>query len=909
MSFSGEGDETVPSQSARERRQSADGGTATTSRTTRAGDRTYDSQQQEAIEQEAREASAELINEAMQLLESFRPTIDSPDGHIYKNLGEFDENEDFDKVFIQQAFYGCLRYKKVLEVFLSALYHVSTNSLQRGDYTRLKIFAYLILFRLDELGMSKLSVLLNSQEVLTMVTLMEFVFDRPTLEKWCKEEWCKFLDRTFIEKDILARLERHRKRAEKWIVAKQSTAYSGGTVRSSSKDGDESQSRAQESKPKTTEPKPFNLTQPRPRFLPEPEKIPKKIQANEVPSYIHKKSLKEIEEERKKRTQENAEKTKKKYQNAKAPRFSEIRRDTEKLKQQIEAERDRELQFDKPKANPVPEYPEEGADIKMNVAAILREEALFRKRQKEEAKTIEEYEANLRDSSEFEQWQKRLKEAEEEEQRELIEARKKELEKAAENASKALEQQQEENRRVASAMREERNLGERYRKLEKQAEIESNRAVAEEVKEVRQTAPRAAKEEVVKKNKQRSEAVRREIEEEEEKLKKQREEEQKEREELIRQIRALERVPKKKYKEFDPTTTSGAGLLDEMSLIEMRERLSLLKAREVEEEEERRQAIRQEKRQKEESIKEKVNTIKRVRESASKQNRQARKQSFEQKEQEEREKKKQYDQSCLSLAEKLAQKREKREAEQKALEQESEEIRRKNMFLGEAKKQREEKHFEDYINAQERDIRSKQEQAKIEQKQKEAMEAKERLRKLRFEKMQKREKAEKEKNRQENAKQAAEEAEEFIISQRDQNKRQFFAQSSREERLHATEELAEPFTASVRNLRQDEARARRGGPPRQQQHLETLRQRFNRMNQTEAENTGLVDTVKRSTKAKEATLRRLGAMNEKDVSGVLGKSGSESLRRTRDELAVSMRTTHDLGTTFSSSKRKPQSDR
>jgi hypothetical protein len=68
--------------------------------------------------------------------------------------------------------------------------------------------------------------------------------------------------------------------------------------------------------------------------------------------------------------------------------------------------------------------------------------------------------------------------------------------------------------------------------------------------------------------------------------------------------------------------------------------------------------------------------------------------------------------------------------------------------------------------------------------------------------------------------------------------------------------------------------------------------------------TGLVDTVKRSTKAKEATLRRLGAMNEKDVSGVLGKSGSESLRRTKDELDVSMRTTNEFGKTFSSGNRR-----
>lgn len=183
---------------------------------------------------------------------------------------------------------------------------MSTSALQRSDHTRLKIFAYLILFRLDELGMAKLSVLLNSQDSLTMCTLMEFMFDRPTVEKWCKEQWCKFLDRTFIEEDILARLERHRKRAEKWIRSKQSIAYGASTRRSSKTEEDDKAGK--EAAPKSTVPKPFNLTQPRPRYLPQPEKIPKQIKANEVPEYIHKKSLRQIEEESKVRTEKNKEK-------------------------------------------------------------------------------------------------------------------------------------------------------------------------------------------------------------------------------------------------------------------------------------------------------------------------------------------------------------------------------------------------------------------------------------------------------------------------------------------------------------------------------------------------------------------------------------------------------------------------
>lgn len=48
-------------------------------------------------------------------------------------------------------------------------------------------------------------------------------------------------------------------------------------------------------------------------------------------------------------------------------------------------------------------------------------------------------------------------------------------------------------------------------------------------------------------------------------------------EELIRQIRELERIPIVRTKGFDPTETSGVGLLEEMSIAELRERLEFNK--------------------------------------------------------------------------------------------------------------------------------------------------------------------------------------------------------------------------------------------------------------------------------------------------------------------------------------------
>ena len=82
---------------------------------------------------------------------------------------------------------------------------------------------------------------------------------------------------------------------------------------------------------------------------------------------------------------------------------------------------------------------------------------------------------------------------------------------------------------------------------------------------------------------------------------------------LIRQIRALERVPRTKVKVFDPTQSSAQGLLGEMSYSELQERLQVLKVRNGEKEHERRLEIQADKRSKEDDMRARVENILRVR--------------------------------------------------------------------------------------------------------------------------------------------------------------------------------------------------------------------------------------------------------------------------------------------------------
>lgn len=50
-----------------------------------------------------------------------------------------------------------------------------------------------------------------------------------------------------------------------------------------------------------TVPEPFNLTKPKPKMIPLPEAMKREVKANPVPKHLNKRSLAEIEEEKKKR--------------------------------------------------------------------------------------------------------------------------------------------------------------------------------------------------------------------------------------------------------------------------------------------------------------------------------------------------------------------------------------------------------------------------------------------------------------------------------------------------------------------------------------------------------------------------------------------------------------------------------
>merc|ERR1719335_1801608 len=128
--------------------------------------------------------------------------------------------------------------------------------------------------------------------------------------------------------------------------------------------------------------------------------------------------------------------------------------------------------------------------------------------------------------------------------------------------------------------------------------------------------PRDAEQAVVEENQKRAEDLRK-AKERELKIKKAEDEKEMERrKDIIRQIRALERVSTTKIKPFDAAEDPRGGYMEEMSLAELRERLCLLKTQHEKEVEDRREANLEKKERKQQEFAEKASNLARTRSRA-----------------------------------------------------------------------------------------------------------------------------------------------------------------------------------------------------------------------------------------------------------------------------------------------------
>ncbi|NXK24524.1 CFA99 protein, partial [Arenaria interpres] len=503
--------------------------------------------------------------------------------------------------FVLDTLAGCIEYKSLLDVVVNAFFVRDGRYCLISERNLYIVICYLATFQLEELGLQHFSRIVKSLDAAKMQKFLRFFFNALYLNTWIKDEWSRFYDPLYVKENWIDPLLRWQPKVQQLIgqltdkLSNRTTTIKTSTV---------------------TQPKEFNLTVPKPRAIPIPLPIPVLEKRQPVPPSTYKppKEKKQLEEiKRKNRRKAEVIQIRSITCVCKGGNFFlnsllvqgtllTCREVVPFLPQYLEVVWETVLRqyFEELQIDNIP--------IKLNAAAILREGALYQRKMEQELKRIENLLRGAGDPSEFLEWQKQMRGKDLEEQLAEIECRRLQGKLSHEEAVLAHQNVIQENKKKADLMREEKaELMHQYaeKRLQEQKEV---RELVEQVVEGHKNAKQAKinlqkyKQQIVQEVcEENRELLRQALEEEEEKLKK--------RYELIQQIRAIESLPSLRHKFVDLTETGGHGLICEMSIVELRERLALLREAQKAAEEEKRDQIIHEKQAKEQLLLDKLDQI------------------------------------------------------------------------------------------------------------------------------------------------------------------------------------------------------------------------------------------------------------------------------------------------------------
>ncbi|CAM9428541.1 unnamed protein product, partial [Ectocarpus fasciculatus] len=454
-----------------------------------------------------------LTDKAILLVKGFDPkkqTVDS-----YADEATQTGESHGDAIFLKQVLYGCVRYKEALRVFLKHFYNDMASSVLRNDFTLYMVLGYLLLFRLDELGFGEFRRLTSSEDPTKMAQLLGYLIDWERVEGQLTQDWLTVFDLKYINDKMLGGLRRASGKIEDYCKKLAVKAFSLSRAREEAK---AKMGLAEVAEKSLTVPRPFNLTKPSIRKVPEPMKIEQAVLVGPSTDRLYRTNLAEVESGKKERLEELRRQTVAKYKEMEEAgngmfRLHETRNTLDALRDEAEKKIVEELQFDKRFPTDVPKYPEEGSQVRLNAAAILREDALLKRKQGQDAKLIKAFESELRDSTEFYLWQTEMRDRDAAIRKEQVEMKRAYAKASQQAARDSLEMQRAANSEVAARMKVEKDLMQEQREAEEELAVFMNKRLVKEVAEVRSTAPKDAVQRVLDEKKWGKEKLCKELEE------------------------------------------------------------------------------------------------------------------------------------------------------------------------------------------------------------------------------------------------------------------------------------------------------------------------------------------------------------------------------------------------------------
>ena len=148
----------------------------------------------------------DLLAACVELVATYNPGKCTVDSHSTDFIAQHRVTDKDDQTFMQQVFYGCMRYKRLLKIFISSLYFKHSGETQRADQTLYTVLGYVALLRLGEVGFPDFRALVLSQEHFKMSVFLKFLFSEENLVSWLRPEWIKHYEPSFVDEQVIAKL-------------------------------------------------------------------------------------------------------------------------------------------------------------------------------------------------------------------------------------------------------------------------------------------------------------------------------------------------------------------------------------------------------------------------------------------------------------------------------------------------------------------------------------------------------------------------------------------------------------------------------------------------------------------------------------------------------------------------------
>lgn len=546
-----------------------------------------------------------LLTNIVRLLDQFDPENNSPDHFVSDAAKDYKTEDEVEQTFLVEVLSGCLYYRPLLNVIVNGFYVRDGKTFLRLDWNLYAVICYLVTFRLKELGLKDFTKFINSQDKHKMHKFLKFFFDAGNLNTWIKDEWCQLYDVAYVTEKLIDPLLSWQPDI-KVIIEHLANTLANKVVHK------------KESQPVTV-PNEFNITKPKPRSIPMPEGILQVEVQRKIPSSTYtppkeKEMLKEIKKKNHLLAEEH-------LLEANTAQFrcaiTEESSDKRRIISEILMEKEAKMRRAPSKARQVPQQMAEHIPIKLNTATILRENAIYKQKLKEELERIDLILEGGHDPVMFEESQR--KKDEELKQHKLADVERRRLEGKIffEQSILAREARFDEKRRKAAQQKEQAaELLQKYNEIRLQ-EKKQMKAQVEQVLQGHKDS-KEQKRKIQDYKQKKAKEMNTEMEEILQQVMEKNNDENKKKTQLIREIRAKLTAPSIKQNFLDLSKPAGYDLLDEMSLMELRERLGLMREERIKEEEDRRDRILHEKQTRERVLLDKLEQISLHREAMSK---------------------------------------------------------------------------------------------------------------------------------------------------------------------------------------------------------------------------------------------------------------------------------------------------